>query len=75
MRVVSSSPKSISVELTRRNLLVLLDKLDDPRSLRTLRMASDDLDLVVAVRAVENDEHYHDRIPGLVYMPTEGRYL
>lgn len=59
------------VELTRRNLEVLLAKLDDPRSKRMLV----DGDYNVVVRAVENDAHYKIRAPGAVYMPTTGETL
>lgn len=54
------------LELTRRNLVALLDKLDDPLSSRTLI----DGERRIAVRAVEDVEHYADRQPGVVYMPT-----
>ena len=56
------------VELTRRNLQALLDKLDDPLSERTLI----DPTYRIAVKAVEDSEHYSDRAPGAVYMPTSG---
>ena len=61
------------VELTRRNLETLLAKLDDPLSQRTLV----DPDDSIAVRAVENDDHYkaQDREPGVVYMPSSGVIL
>lgn len=57
------------VELTRRNLEILLLKLDDPRSLCTLI----DPDHRIAVRAVQNDAHYkaENRVCGAMYMPTE----
>lgn len=42
------------VELTRRNLEVLLAKLDDPESQRTII----DPDWMIGVRAVENEAHY-----------------
>ena len=50
------------IELTRRNLTVLLAKLDDPDSKRTII----DPDGRIAVRAVEDDEHYaaEGREPG-----------
>lgn len=48
------------VELTRRNLQILLEKLDDPQSVRTIG----DPDWKILVRAVENDEHYANRAPG-----------
>lgn len=56
------------VELTRRNLLTLLVKLDEPSGQRTII----DPDNKVKVRAVEDDEHYADRDPGPVYMPDAG---
>lgn len=59
------------LELTRRNLETLLAKLDDPNSKRTLIDPSNH----IAVVAVENDEHYSDRAPGGVYMPTSGEHL
>lgn len=59
-----------TLELTRRNLEILLEKLDDPISRRTLL----DPDGVIAVKAVENDEHYSDREPGVMYMPSTGEY-
>lgn len=57
-----------TMELTRRDLQALLDKLDDPLSNRTLI----DGDRRVAVTAVEDAEHYSDRLPGEVYMPSAG---
>ena len=59
------------VELTERNLWTLIAKLRDPLSNRMLA----DPDHRVIVRAVPDDEHYKTRPPGLVYMPSEGRYL
>lgn len=56
------------VELTRRNLQALLDKLDDPKSARELI----DPYGVIKVRAVEDSEHYKTRAPGPVYMPSTG---
>lgn len=51
------------IELTRRNLKVLLAKLDDPLSSRML-VTGKGRDDHAAVRAVEDDEHYSDREPG-----------
>jgi hypothetical protein len=56
------------LELTRRNLQALLDKLDDPLSQRMLG----DPDHNIYVRAVEDNAHYKDRAPGAVYMPSTG---
>jgi len=58
------------LELTRRNLETLLAKLDDPLSARTLL----DPDWKILAKAVEDGEHYSDRPPGVVYMPTSGEY-
>jgi hypothetical protein len=52
----------IRVELTRRNLEVLLAKLDDPNSTRTLYKG--DCEVAAFITAVENDVHYGDRDPG-----------
>lgn len=59
MRYIADDTVPI-IELTRRNLMVLLAKLDDPDSQRTLI----DPDGMIAVRAVEDAEHYADREPG-----------
>lgn len=56
-----------TVELTRRNLEMLLLKLDDPDSARTII----DGEYKIAVRAVENEEHYGKRPPGTMY--TNGK--
>ena len=69
MRYIEGDPPTL--ELTRRNLTVLLMKLDDPLSARTLR----DGEGLIAVKAVEDDEHYKTRPPGEVYMPTTGERL
>lgn len=68
--IPSNSDKAPTLELTRRNLETLLAKLDDPLSQRTLL----DPDDKVYVRAVEDDQHYGDREPGPVYMPSAGEY-
>lgn len=60
-----------TLELTRHNLQVLLAKLDDPLSKRTLI----DPDWMIRVVAVENEQHYSGREPGEVYMPTSGERL
>jgi len=68
------------IELTRRNLETLLEKLDDPKSQRTISQEGPGWPPYpwngFAVRAVENDEHYaaEDRQPGTMYMPTTGEY-
>lgn len=78
-----------TIELTRRNLQILLAKLDDRLSNRTfvndgyaVRAVEDlpdpGLTLIAdghAVHAVENEAHYSDRDPGLMYMPSTGEYI
>ena len=53
-------PENRIVELTRRNLVTLLAKLDDPESVRTLMKDG------WSVMAVEDEEHYFDRPHGPV---------
>lgn len=66
------------LELTRRNLQTLLDKLDDPLSKRTLVDRDWQITVIateaIIVEAVEDAEHYSDRPPGTVYMPTKDEY-
>jgi hypothetical protein len=50
--------RRILVELTRRNLIVLLAKLDMEGSARTIEKDG------IAIRAVEDVEHYADSAPG-----------
>lgn len=57
------------VELTRRNINTLLDKLNDPFSARMLGSPAGPGDPYVLVKAVEDAEHYADRAPGAVHMP------
>lgn len=66
--------KGFRLELSRRNLEVLLAKLGDPASARTLIKTGKDGDIVEVV-AVEDSHHYSDRPPGAVYMPTSGELL
>ena len=60
------------LELSRRNLQALLDKLDDPLSARTLVSPGLPGEPLIYVKAVEDAEHYSDRPPGPVYMPSTG---
>lgn len=67
MKYVPASDQNFArLELTRRNLQTLLDKLDDPESKKTLIAPTQDIIVV----AVEDDDHYSDRPPGPVFMPT-----
>lgn len=64
-------PTEGRIELTRRNLEILLAKLDDPASVRTILDGTTGF----AVTAVENDVHYADRAPGEMYMPSTREVL
>jgi hypothetical protein len=68
---IKGDAKRPTLELTRRNLTVLLAKLDDPHSNRRLI----DPRQLIQVVAVEDEEHYSNRAPGVVYMPSTDEYL
>ncbi|AEL98064.1 hypothetical protein EUREKA_46 [Mycobacterium phage Eureka] len=68
MKYIENKPGKPILELTRRNLETLLKKLGDPLSARTLLAPGGD----IYVRAVEDDEHYGEREPGPIYMPSTG---
>lgn len=88
MKYIPPAPgsKLPCIELTRRNLNILLEKLDDDASHKTIvdadwsimvtavEEAEDDPNCKMLVKAVENVEHYGDRPPGIMYMPTKGEY-
>lgn len=57
-----------TIELTRRNLNILLAKLDDPLSAATLLSPCQK----IWVKAVEDEAHYAEREPGEMYMPSTG---
>lgn len=61
----------VTVALSRRNLLVLLAKLDDPLSLRTLIKREDDG--LLTVTAEEDQVHYNrpEGGPGPMHPRTE----
>jgi hypothetical protein len=69
VRYIEEGEEIPVVELTRRNLIALLAKLDDPLSARTLV----DPEHKIAVTAVPDEEHYRERAPGVIYMPSSGR--
>jgi len=59
----------IALELSRRNLEVLLAKLDELESKCSLMSG----DGQIIVTAVENEEHYSDRDPGV--MLVRGKWV
>lgn len=60
------------LEMTRRNLMALLAKLDDPSSARTLMSPGKPGEPVIVVTSVEDAVHYADRHAGEVFMPSAG---
>lgn len=75
MEFVNHGDDRYTLELSRRNLEILLAKLDDPLSARTITKLGADFKSRVTVKAVENEEHYSDRQPGEMYMPSTGETL
>lgn len=67
--------KSITIELTRRNLLALLAKLDGHPPDSGCELRKTFYGAQVAVRAVENDAHYADHDPGALHPATERSLL
>ena len=59
------------VELTRRNLLILLSKLDRSDSAKTIMTIMTGGSFFV--RAVEDDAHYADRTPGPMHPDDEAK--
>lgn len=71
MKFIPNDKGVPTIELSRRNLEILLAKLDDPNSVRTLM----DPERQIFVKAVENADHYKTRGPGPMYMPSTGEIL
>ncbi len=69
MRLDHNTPEAVGVTLSRRNLRVLLSKLDRPDSARTIFIKSGDTYLVVA--AENDDVHYRDHAPGRMHPDDE----
>ena len=61
-----------ALQLTRRNLMALLAKLDDPASARTLMSPGKPGEPVIVVTSVEDAVHYAERHAGEVFMPSAG---
>jgi hypothetical protein len=69
MKFIEERPDVWLLEMTRRNLTTLLDKLDDPHSNKMLGK-SGEYGSYVFVKAVEDTEHYAERPPGEIYSPA-----
>lgn len=63
MKVIRDNGNIVGIELTERNLKVLLDKLELPGSACTIV----DETAAVYIKAVPDDEHYKDRAPGIMF--------
>ena len=61
----------LTVTLSRTNLQSLLFKLDEPTSARTLIRNVEDLILIV--RAEEDEDHYQDRQRGIMHPREEAK--
>jgi hypothetical protein len=73
VKFIENKGEHPTVELTRRNLETLLAKLSDPLSVKTL-LSGNENGSRCYVKAVEDDAHYADRAPGLIWMPSEDEY-
>lgn len=62
---------SVKLVLSRRNLLTLLAKLDEPESHRTLYKMLSDIGVYCIVQAEDDAEHYGSRKPGPMSPLTE----
>jgi hypothetical protein len=73
VKVISAENGRAHIELTRRNLTALLQKLDagESRSDCTL-VKQDDLGMIGLVTVVEDDAHYSDRPAGPMRNPETG---
>ncbi|WP_396911360.1 hypothetical protein [Mycolicibacterium sp.] len=59
------------VELTRDELQVLVAALDNPPASTAERSV---VQGAITVRAVDDDAHYRNRVPGAVWMPSSGEF-
>jgi hypothetical protein len=61
------------IVLSRRNLLALLGKLEEPHSLRTICKTVQDGEEIrdIMVRAEEDEPHYNGETPGVMAPSTE----
>jgi hypothetical protein len=75
LKLVSTGNGVVEVELTRRNLIALLQKLDSAETTtteRTLVRRGLDGYTILHVKAVPDDEHYSNREPGPMRNPRTG---
>ena len=74
MKVVSATETHVHIELSRRNLLSLLAKLDGhpPNSACTI-ISPMPSPIEVSVTAVEDEAHYSDRPAGQMVQDTEDK--
>jgi hypothetical protein len=68
--IVDAPDREVDVVLSRRNLRVLLQKLDMAGSARTIYIDTED-GWRVYVKSEDDEEHYVDRAPGEMHPQTE----
>jgi hypothetical protein len=61
---INNDGNVITITLSKRNLLALLSKVDDPDSQKTISKYSDKLGQHVRVKAEPDNEHYGHRKAG-----------
>ena len=70
MKIISHGEQGVHIELSRRNLLALLHKLEKPGSARLISIEGEDgFELWVA--AAPDEVHYAGREPGRMSQDTE----
>jgi hypothetical protein len=67
---INHNKRTISVSLSKRNLIALLTKLDHEHSGRTIYKETEDGYMLI-VQAESDEEHYGDRTPGVMHPVTE----
>src|SRR5437868_4351803 len=65
----------IAVELSRRNLLTLLAKLDGHPPNSACTIEKDFIDVYLSVKAVPDEDAYRDHPPGEMHPATEARVV
>jgi hypothetical protein len=67
MNITDTTPTAVTITLSRRNLETLITMLDVHVGMPVLyrRIVTDTTDVLLTVRAEENDDHYASRTPGV----------
>jgi len=70
MKIISHCEQGVHIELSRRNLLALLHKLEKPFSAKLISITGED-GFELWVGAAPDAAHYADREPGRMSQDTE----